>query len=135
MGQGNAWLRVPYSSTDNQSGDNQWYQISAVGSSTSLTLKNPYTGSTLAAASTFTIGQAPLLPEDYQDLPLYRMGRIYYTTRFPDPVRAKEYGNLYDQGAAALDAEYGAKTTSVVLQDTDLPIINSNLYTRSLTQN
>jgi hypothetical protein len=126
------WIRVPSSSTDSANGDNQWYQIDSITSSTILVLKNPYTGATVTGAN-FTIGETSLLPEDYQDLPLYRMAVIYYTTRFPDPAKAQMYGKLWDDGVAKLDEEFGSKTTSVVLTDTDAPIINPNLFQRNVS--
>lgn len=127
------WIRVPYNTTDSKNGDNQWYQIASVTNSTTLVLMNLYTGATVAAAD-FTIGQVSILPEDYQDLPLYRLGVIYYTTRMPDAIRAQNYQKLWDEGVARLDAEFGSKTSSVVLTDTDQPIANPNLFARSLTQ-
>ena len=131
MAQG-GWIRLSHSSTDAANGDNQWYEISTWNSTTSLTLKNLYTGATVSGAS-YTIGEVPILPEDYQDLPLYRMGVIYYTTRFPDAVRAAEYQKLWDDGMARLNEEFGSKTSSVVLQDTDQPIINPNLFLRNVS--
>lgn len=121
------WIRVAHSSTDSANGDNQWYQIDTVTSTTVLVLKNKYTGGTVAAA-TATIGEVSLLPEDYQDLPLYRMGIIYYTTRFPDPVRAQMYQKLWDTGEEKLNEEFGSKTSSIVLQDTDQVMLNPNLF-------
>lgn len=126
------WIRIPHSSTDAANGDNQWYQIDTVTSGTVLVLKNPYSGATVTGAS-FTIGETPLLPEDYQDLPLYRMGYLYYTTRFPDATRAKLYTDLYNAGIQALDEEFGAKTTQVSLPDTSMPIFNPNLYQSNLS--
>lgn len=128
------WIRIPHSNTNSANGDNQWYQINSVTSATVLVLKNPYTGATVSAAA-FTIGEVPLLPEDYQDLPLYRMGYIYYTTRFPDAKRAELYQNLYDRGYDALNDEFGSKTTSVILPDTQTPIFNPNLFQSNLTGN
>lgn len=128
------WIRVPHSSTNSANGDNQWYQIDSVTSSTVLVLKNVYSGATLTGGS-FTIGEVPLLPEDYQDLPLYRMAYLYYTTRFPDPTRAKLYENLYNVGFAALNDEFGSKTTNVVLTDTDAPVYNPNLFLSNLAGN
>lgn len=127
------WLRIPYSSTNANNGDNQWYQINSVDSTTSLRLKNNYTGDTVSSA-TYTIGQVSILPEDYQDLPLYRMASLYYTTRFPDATRAKEYQKLWDDGIKALDDEFGSKTTSVILPDTDAGMVNPNLFVRSTSQ-
>lgn len=128
------WIRIPHSSTDATNGDNQWYQIDTITSATVLVLKNKYTGTTITGAN-FTIGEVPLLPEDYQDLPLYRMGYLYYTTRFPDATRAKLYQDLYDKGYDDLNDEFGSKTISVILPDTSMPIFNPNLFTSGLTQN
>lgn len=128
------WIRIPHSSTDAANGDNQWYQIDSITSPTVLILKNKYAGSTVTGGD-FTIGQVSILPEDYQDLPLYRMGIVYFTTRFPDPVRAKMYQGLWDEGLAKLDDEFGSKTTDVALADIDMPLVNPNLYQRSITQN
>lgn len=127
------WIRIPHSSTNATNGDNQWYQIDSVTSSTVLVLKNKYTGTTVTAAN-FTIGEVPILPEDYQDLPLYRMAYLYYTTRFPDATRAKLYQDLYDRGYTDLNDEFGSKTTSIVLPDSSMPIWNPNLYQSGLSQ-
>lgn len=126
------WIRVPFSSTNATNGDDQWYQIDSVTSSTVLVLKNKYTGATVTGGA-FTIGQVPILPEDYQDLPLYRMGIIYYTTRYPDPAKAQLYQNLWNTGLVALNDEFGAKTTNVVLPDTGGSILNPNLFQRNIT--
>lgn len=126
------WIRVPFSNTDSADGDNQWYQIDTITTSTILVLKNPYSGSNVTAGQ-FTIGQASILPEDYQDLPLYRMGMIYYTTRFPDATKAKLYQNLWEEGEAKLNDEFGSKTSSVVLTDTDESIVNPNLFVRTVS--
>ena len=124
------WLRVPHSTTDATNGDNQWYQIDSVTSGTVLVLKNQYTGASVTGAA-FTLGETSILPEDYHDLPLYRMGMIYYTTRFPDATRAQMYQKLWDDGIEALNKEFGSKTTSPVLPDTEQPIINPNLFVKT----
>lgn len=121
------WIQIPFTSSNATSGDGQWYQIDSITSSTVLVLKNPYTGTTVTGAS-FTVGQVPILPEDYQDLPLYRALWIYYNSIVPNPNQAKLYKNLYDEGYAMLNSEYGQKTTSPVLTDPDTPIFNPNLF-------
>jgi hypothetical protein len=125
------WIRSPFTTTSSTSGDNEWYQIDSITSSSVAVLKNKYQGSTVSGAA-FTIGQVPILPEDYQDLPLYRMGIVYYTTRFPDPARAQLYQGLYDKGEEKLNAEFGQKTSSVVINDTDSSLINPNLFARNI---
>ena len=127
------WIRIPHSATNATNGDNQWYQIKSVDSATQITLINNYTGATVTGAK-FTVGETPILPEDYEDLPLYRMAMIYYATRFPDANRFGLYKDMYNTGIAALDEEFGSKTTNVVLTDTDAPILNPNLYQRGLSQ-
>lgn len=127
------WLRIPFSTTDSASGDNVWYQIDSITSTTSLELKVPYMGDNVTNAL-FTIGDVPLLPEDYQDLPLYRALRLYYTSRVTDPNRVAEYQALYKEGYDLLDAKYGSKSNSPVLSDPNSPVWNPNLYPRSITQ-
>lgn len=126
------YLQIAKSTTNATNGDGNWYPITSISSGTTAILTAPYTGSTVTNGS-FTIGEVSLLPEDYQDLPLYRMGMIYYTTRFPDPVRADQYAKLWNEGLARLDEEFGSKTTSVVLTDTDQPVFNPNLFQRSVS--
>lgn len=121
------WLQVAP-----PSGDGNWYEIATYASATSLSLVNQYQGDTVAGA-TYTIGEAPVLPEDYQDLPVYRACSIYFTTRVPDPARADLFQKLYDEGAAKLDAEFGSKSSSVAITPADTEVVNPNLYTRSLS--
>lgn len=126
------WIRIPYSSVNATNGDNKWYQIASVTNATTLELKNPYTGATVIGGN-FTIGDVPILPEDYQDLPLYRALRLYYTTRVLDEIKATNYKGMYDEGYALLDAKYGSKTISPVLTDTESPVFNPNLFPRNLS--
>ena len=109
-------------------GDNQWYQIQSVnvGASTAVLYGN-YGGTTVSGGA-FTIGEMSVLPEDYQDLPLYRALEIYFTSIVPNQAQADLYQGLYQRGYEQLNSDYGTKTTSVVLTDTDAPLINPNLF-------
>lgn len=127
------WIQIPPSSTDSTNGDNKWYQIASVTSATGLVLENPYTGATVTGAN-FTIGQMPILAEDYQDLALYRSLWIYFTSIVPDRNRAALYEDLYNKGYEMLETEYGQKVTSPVLTDTDAPVYNPNLFVSSIQQ-
>lgn len=131
------WINITPSNTDASSGDGRWYQIQSVQSATSLTLFNEYVGtgttSSISGAS-YIIGQVPILNENYQDLPLYRMAVVYYTVRFPDEARAKWFQKLYDDGYEALNKEFSGKTTSPVLLDTDVGIYNPNLFVMNQKQ-
>jgi len=111
--------------------DEQWYQIDTVSSSSTLNLKNNYTGDSVTTG-TYIIGQASLIPEDFQDLPLYQMAEIYYSTRLGDNTKAALYSRKYAERFALFDSIYGSKTTNVEL-DTDYPLVNPNLFTRNLS--
>ena len=87
----NRWIQVAA-----PSGDNQWYQILSISGST-ITLFGKYTGPSVSGAS-YTIGEMPSLPEDYQDLPLYRALEIYFTSIVPNPNQASLYQGLYERG-------------------------------------
>jgi len=95
-------------------GDNQWYQIFSVntGASTAVLYGN-YTGTSVSGAS-FVIGEMAVLPEDYQDLPLYRALEIYFTSIVPNPTNAKLYQGLYDRGYEQLNADYGRRRREYV---------------------
>lgn len=115
-------------------GDGNWYQIASVNTvANTAVLLNPYTGISASGVS-FTIGDVPLLAEDYQDLPLYRALEVYFTTIVPKPAQAKMYREMYAAGYAQLEQDYGSKTTSPVLTDQDAPVYNPNLFVRSIAQ-
>lgn len=133
MSNANAWVRINSSITDSQNGDEQWYQIASITNGTTAILNNNYMGNSVTASISFIIGQVPILHEDYQDLPLYRMAYLYYTTRVSDPIRANLYEEKWRDGLDELNDEFGSKTTSVVLSDVDSPIVNPNLYVRSVS--
>lgn len=132
MGQ-SGWLRIPHSTTvTSTNGDNRWYQIDSVTSATVLELKNAYLGTTVAAGN-FTIGDVPILPEDYQDIPMYRALMIYFNSIVPNPTQAQMYTDLYNASIVELDKKYGSKDYSPVLTDTQAQVWNPNLFPRNLS--
>lgn len=77
VGNGTSWtsqmvgryIRITYTDTAG-TGDGLWYEISGVTNSTTLTLTRAYGGTAIAAGTAaYTIGQMPLLPEAFHDLP------------------------------------------------------------------
>lgn len=112
-------------------GDGNWYEIGGYTSATVMTLINQYQGTTASGITTL-IGDVPILPEDYQDLPLYRACSIYFTSRVPDQARAEMFKNLYNEGAEKLDAEFGSKSWSVAITPNDTEVINPNLFARTI---
>jgi len=107
-------------------GDNEWYQISSISGST-ITLFNQYQGVT-GSSLTYTIGEVSLLPEDYQDLPIYRALQVYFTTRVVDLKRAQSFKELYDIGFEKLSSEFGSKSYSVAISAGIDGVENPNLF-------
>jgi hypothetical protein len=105
----NLWIRLT-----EPSGDGNWYQISSIQTNTSLTLLQPYQGITVAGAA-YTIGQMPLLLEDFQDLLVYRPLMIYYASINKDTEKYNQFKSLYDEGIKMMDDYVGSKAMDVNL--------------------
>lgn len=123
------WLNVPQTTSNTTSGDDEWYQIASVTNGTTLVLNNQYQGANATSATGgYTIGEVPILPEDFQDLPLYRAFYVYYSSINKNEDQAEAFQKLYDDGYARLDAEFGSKTASVGITPQDMNVLNPNLY-------
>lgn len=109
------------------SGDGTWYEIGGVVDTTHATLVRAYGGPTISAATQgFTIGQMPLLPSDFHDLPWLRATWKYWSKE-SDP-RAAEFKTDYTDGMTALIDSYSATSDEMVLDwGEDVEIINPNL--------
>lgn len=112
------WIQITPSNTANSGGDGYWYEIAQVTSATVLVLKKPYGGLSLTtgAAAAYTIGQASLIPEPHDMLPVYDFLRIFFTSVDPDMNKSKMYTNFYNEGYAQMTKDWGAKV-NVVLDD------------------
>lgn len=121
----NLWIKITP-----PNGDGNWYQISSIESATSLTLINQYTGGTTSGAN-FTIGQMPLLLEDFHDLIVYRALVIYFSSVNKDKDKLQSFTNLYNDGISKLDDYAGSKTINVNLRQY-INTNNPNLYQQSL---
>lgn len=109
-------------------GDNYWYEISSVGSTTSITLVKPYAGTALAAASAnYTIGEMAPYPEGYHELPVYDALRVFFTSLEPNEAKAKLYGGMYKDMLSQLTKDWSSTSDGVVLTD-DYQMKNPNLY-------
>lgn len=135
VGSGTSWtaqmvgryIRFTYSDTAN-TGDGVWYEISAVGSATSITLVRAYGGTAIAAGSAaYTIGQMPLLPESFHDTP-WKAAAADYWSKEADP-RGKYFKQLHDEDVGQLVRTWSSPTTDMVIDhgDDDNTIINPNL--------
>ena len=113
-------------------GDNLWYQITKVDTTTGLTLYQPYQGITVstAIAGTYTIGQMPLLMEDFHDMLLYKPLYIYFSSINPQPEKAENFKALYAERLALLEEYAGSNTVQVNLRGV-FNTRNPNLYGQS----
>jgi len=122
------YLRVTYDDgTD--AGDGVWYEISSVTNTTTIELVRKYGGTSIASGSQgYTIGQMPLLPEAFHDLPeIY--GAYRYWSKEKDTVRSTEFKSMLADGLTTLFDNYGLTDLSMVVDDgeDDNIIINPNL--------
>lgn len=116
-------------------GDNNWYQVSSIASATSLTLANVYpTTQTTQASVSYTIGQMPLLLEDFHDLMVYWALVRYFATIQKDMEKATQFEGLYKEGEERLAEYSGTKSVNVNLgRRTNL--MNPNLFGQSFGAN
>ncbi len=107
-------------------GDGNWYQIDTVDSNTQITLLQPYQGAAASGVS-YTIGQMPLILEDFQDLLVYRTLEIYYSSVNKDMEKKAVYRELYNEGIRMMDAYVGTKSIDVNL-GRKYQVRNPNIY-------
>lgn len=117
----NLWIRIT-----SPSGDGSWYQIQSIETAGALTLVQPYQGATVAGAA-YTIGQIPLLLEDFQDLLVWEPLVTYFSTIQPNEAKAAEFKAKLANGIAMMDAYVGTKSLNVNLGQR-IRQINPNLF-------
>lgn len=122
------WIRITESDTANK-GDGYWYRIISYTSATAINLEKPYQGTSISGGSAaYTISQCSLLPEQYQQLPVFGALSVYYTSVDPNPTQAKLYQNIYDVMYKTMEEDYSNKNTSMVIEDGDGYIPNPNNF-------
>jgi hypothetical protein len=130
------YIRITHSNTAN-TGDGLWYEIAGVTDTTHLTLTRNYGGTSIATGTAaYTIGQMPLLPEAFQDLPwLYAAGQYWIKesdNRGPDFLTLHGNigaGSVPSTGKVALlEKAWSSATTNLVIDDgEDNIMLNPNL--------
>lgn len=129
------WIQFSPTSTSSTSGDNLWYQIATVNSATSITLVGNYQGTTITGSTTYTIGQMPVLMEDFQDMLLWKSLVIYYSSGVgANEERRKEFEGLYDQKLELLAEYAGTKAINVNLSRRGIRP-NPNLFPQNIGGN
>lgn len=107
-------------------GDNLWYQIATVDTTTGITLFQPYQGITVSGGS-FTIGQMPLIIEDCQDILVYKALIHYFSSIVDNPIKKAEFESIYNEKLKMLDDYSGTKTVNVNLRS-QAQTMNPNLF-------
>lgn len=93
--------------------DEQTYRISAYTSPTSLTLENYYAGNG-ASGLTYTIGESPNLPPEYQEGCIDYAKFRYYMLK-GDSQRAQEYRSLFEGSIDGIKEAYSSASTNRVM--------------------
>ena len=114
-------------------GTDDWYRITAYTSATVITIANKYNGATTASLS-YIIGEIPLIPEDYQILPLYEAASNYWAIIGENPVRAKFFDTKFKEGLKELMDMYNSSTEDSNLDIDDGEFIrNPNLFPTNIS--
>lgn len=109
-------------------GDGIWYPIRQFNSNTSLTLALPAVNAPgISNTTTYTIGQMPLLSEDFADMLVYGALMVYFTSILKDSDRFKMYEALYKSRLELLEAYAGTKSVNVDLE-AEPQAVNPNLF-------
>lgn len=112
-------------------GDGFWYQIQSFASDTALTLVNPIVNAPNVSGAAYSIGQVPLLFEDFQLAIVYGALMTYYSSIVPDADRFKQYESLYTSRLTLMEEYIGTKSIDVNLGRTPNQI-NTNLFPISI---
>lgn len=115
-----------YLRADPPNGDGFWYPISQFSSDTGVTLAQPLQYP-IAAGATYSIGQMPILQEDFHDLLVHEALKIYFSSIRQDEGQFKLYDNLALTRKQQMESYLGTKSLSVNL-GSKLQYRNPNLY-------
>jgi hypothetical protein len=111
-------------------GDNLWYQIASVDSTTGISLYSPYQGINVSGGS-FVIGQMPILMEDFHDMLLWKALTYYFSSIVDNPNKFKEFSSAYNTKLELL-AEYAGTTSVNVNLGRKNPGQNPNLFPQTI---
>lgn len=112
---------------DPPKGDGIWYQIQRFTSDTTLVLVNPIVNQPVASGATYTIGQFPLLSEDFHDMLVYGALQVYFNSIVSNKDKFKLYDALYKTRLEALEEYAGTRQVNVDLGSEPNPK-NPNLF-------
>jgi hypothetical protein len=92
--------------------DTTWYEIFAA-TSTTLTLKTPYAG-TSGSGKAWTIGQLSIIPQEYQDSPIYWALFMYFMAQGND-IKGLQYKQLYEKAVDDCAAAYSSSNETMAI--------------------
>lgn len=112
-------------------GDNMWYQIDHITSTTDLTLYSPYQGINVSGGSTYTIGQMPIIMDDFHDMLLWKALAYYFTSIVDNKGKREQYQGYYNTKLALLSEYSGSTSVSVNLGRRPFKL-NPNLFPQNI---
>lgn len=129
-GMAGKWLKITSGNAANL-GDDTWYQISSVGGATTITLNNAYGGTSLSSATAnYTIGQMSILPDAYDELPLYLALQTYFTSIDHNDAKAAMYASMAKDLYTQMATDHSNRTGGRVVDEglVEEIINNPNLH-------
>lgn len=108
-------------------GEGIWYQIKMFTSDTALLLVSPIQNAPSSTATSYIIGQLPLLNEDFHDMITYGALMTYFTSIVKDSDKYKMFETMYAQRLQLLEAYAGTKSVNVDLGQQPIQS-NPNLF-------
>lgn len=109
------WIQFAPTSSSATSGDNLWYQIASINSATSITLYQPYQGTTITSSGSYIVGQMPIIAEDFQDMLIWKSLQYYFTSIVDNKIKVAEHKDTYDRKLELLSEYSGSNTVNVNL--------------------
>ena len=123
-GTGTAWTQPAHGNMQLQvtdGSDGEFYEIIAVNSTTSLTLKTHYVGPSVTT-TTYRLGQMFIFPGEYDDVPVdYALSRFYESHN--NPQRATYHMNKFKEQVNDAVEKYASSSLSNVISG-DSPALN-----------
>lgn len=92
-----------------------WYEIVDVPSSSTLTLKSKFIG-TSGAGQAWIMGQLSILPEEYQDIPMHYALGLFFSAN-GNEERGAYHKGVYTQAVKDAITEYSSSNESNVITD------------------
>lgn len=96
-------------------GEGIWYPIVRFNSDTSITLAMPIENAPSSTATSYVIGQLPLLQEDFHDMLVYGALTTYFSSIVSDEGKFNRFKAMYDERLQLLEAYAGTKSVNVDL--------------------